>query len=82
MESSQEITDFQCSQLLGPSQYCRIQPIFEENFRIDSADRIQDILEFARHRVDLAPAVTWINKNWHSGLWKPQSSKQRRIRGR
>jgi uncharacterized protein len=82
MESSQEITDFQCSQLLGHSQYYRVQPTFEEDFRIDSADRIQDILEFARHRVDLATAVTWINNNWHSSLWTRLLRKPRRIRGR
>jgi uncharacterized protein len=69
LESSQEITDFQCSQLLGRSQYCRVQPMFEADFQIDSADRIPEILEFARNGVDLAPAAVWINENWKSGLW-------------
>jgi patatin-like phospholipase/acyl hydrolase len=69
MESSQEITDFQCSQLLGRSQYCRVQPIFEEDFRIDSANRSLDILEFARDKVDLVPVIKWINENWDPGVW-------------
>jgi patatin-like phospholipase/acyl hydrolase len=69
MESSQEITDFQCSQLLGRSQYCRVQPIFEANFRMDSANRIPEMLEFARNRVDLTSAVAWINESWQSGVW-------------
>jgi patatin-like phospholipase/acyl hydrolase len=69
MESSQEITDFQCSQILGRSQYCRVQPIFHENFRIDSADRIPDIQEFAHAKVDLVPAINWINENWQPGVW-------------
>ena len=29
---------FQCHQLLGESQYCRVQPIFEEDYRMDSVE--------------------------------------------
>jgi patatin-like phospholipase/acyl hydrolase len=78
MESSQEIADFQCSQLLGRSQYCRVQPILEADIRIDSADRIPDILEFARNGVDLAPAAAWINENWKSSPWTRLLKRTRR----
>jgi uncharacterized protein len=68
-ESSQETTDFQCRQLLGDSQYCRIQPIFQEDYRMDSVDRMPEIIDFALKSVHLTQAVNWIRQNWRSGGW-------------
>jgi hypothetical protein len=36
---------------------------------MDSANRIPEMLEFARNRVDLTSAVAWINESWQSGVW-------------
>jgi patatin-like phospholipase/acyl hydrolase len=69
MEASQEITHFQCSQLLGESQYCRIQPIFAEDYRMDSVNRIPQIIEFAENKVDLRPAIDWVGRNWRREGW-------------
>ncbi len=79
MESSQEITDFQCAQLLGSSQYCRVQPIIDAHFKIDSVNRIPDMLEFARNRVDLTPPIVWIRENWQSGVWTRLVNRARRF---
>jgi uncharacterized protein len=69
MEGSQETTHFQCSQLLGEAQYCRIQPIFEEDYRMDSVSRIPDIIRFADNKVDLSQAIDWVDRNWRREGW-------------
>jgi len=69
MEGSQETTHFQCSQLLAEAQYCRIQPIFEEDYRMDSVNRIPEIIEFAEKKVDLSHAIDWIERNWRREGW-------------
>ena len=69
MEASQEIAHFQCQQLLGDSQYCRVQPIFQEEYRMDCVDRISEMMDFARKTVNLTHAVDWIRQNWRYDGW-------------
>jgi uncharacterized protein len=69
MEASQETTHFQCHQLLGESQYCRVQPIFEEDFRMDSVDLIPEMIAFAQTKVDLSRAINWVDRNWRREGW-------------
>jgi uncharacterized protein len=69
MEASQETTHFQCHQLLGESQYCRVQPIFEEDYRMDSVGLIPEMMAFAKSKVDLSQAVNWVDRNWRREGW-------------
>jgi patatin-like phospholipase/acyl hydrolase len=69
MEASQETAHFQCVQLLGNSQYCRIQPIFPEDYRMDSVDRLPEMMDFALKSVNLMPATDWIRQNWRYDGW-------------
>jgi uncharacterized protein len=69
MEASQETTHFQCLQILGEFQYCRVQPIFYEDYRMDSADKIPEIMDFALRSVNLTRAVEWVRKNWRHNGW-------------
>jgi uncharacterized protein len=69
MEGAQETTHFQCVQLLGDSQYCRVQPIFPEDYRMDSVDRIPEMMDFAIKSVNLTQATAWIRQNWRYDGW-------------
>jgi uncharacterized protein len=69
MEASQETAHFQCVQLLGDSQYCRVQPVFQEDFRMDSMERIPQMMDFALKSVNLTHAVDWIRQNWRYEGW-------------
>jgi uncharacterized protein len=69
MEASQETTHFQCLQILGESQYCRIQPMFYEDYRMDSVDQIPEMMDFALKSVNLTRAVEWVRQNWRHNGW-------------
>jgi patatin-like phospholipase/acyl hydrolase len=69
MEASQETAHFQCVQLLGDAQYCRVQPIFPEDYRMDSVERIPEMMDFARKSVNLNGATDWIRQNWRYDGW-------------
>jgi uncharacterized protein len=69
MEASQETAHFQCAQLLGDSQYCRVQPIFPVDHRMDSMDGIPQMVDFALKSVNLTHAVEWIRQNWRYEGW-------------
>jgi patatin-like phospholipase/acyl hydrolase len=69
MEGSQETTHFQCAQLLGDSQYCRVQPVFQEDYRMDSVHLIAEMMDFALNSVNLTTATDWISLNWQFDGW-------------
>jgi patatin-like phospholipase/acyl hydrolase len=69
MEGSQETTHFQCAQLLEEWQYSRIQPTFARDYRMDSVDRIPEMIDFALKSVNLTRAIDWVRQNWRYDGW-------------
>jgi hypothetical protein len=58
------IADYQCRRLLG-GRYHRLAPAFapEEDFPLDSVERIPELVAFAE-QVDIAPAARWLRRHW------------------
>jgi hypothetical protein len=65
LEGTNGIADFQCRQILGDDQYCRLAPTFPPGIAIDQdeVDRIPYMIEFAE-QVDIAPAAVWLRTHW------------------
>lgn len=51
------------SQLLGPGQYCRLNPVLSEPIGLDEYKKIPELVKLGRE-YDLNAAINWINANW------------------
>jgi len=65
LDSSQEVTDFQCTHLLG-SHYHRIDPILPREICLDGEKDSAVIVDLAS-KVDLEPTMRWIQEFWLDG---------------
>jgi uncharacterized protein len=61
LESSADMVDYQCSQVLE-NQYLRINPVLTKPIGLGSIKYIPDLLE-AAEQVDLTPILAWTQKN-------------------
>jgi len=65
LDSSQEVTDFQCIHLLG-SKYQRIDPILPKEIYLDSNKDYALLIDIAKN-VDLTSTLQWIKEVWLDG---------------
>jgi len=65
LDSCMEVTDFQCTHLLGP-HYHRIDPPLPKEVPLDNPNENNLLSDLAR-KVDLAPTYAWINQHWLDG---------------
>lgn len=73
LDSSQEVTDFQCAHLIG-ANYHRIDPILPREICLDSDKDCALLIELA-NKVDLTETKLWIEEMWMDGPEKhPEAS--------
>jgi len=66
LDSTIEMTEYQCTQLLG-YRYQRIDPALGSNIPIDDPSKIP-LLEHIANQVDLSHTKDWLLKFWRQGL--------------
>eukprot|EP01113_Clastostelium_recurvatum_P024796 TRINITY_DN2963_c0_g1_i3.p1 TRINITY_DN2963_c0_g1~~TRINITY_DN2963_c0_g1_i3.p1 ORF type:complete len:377 (-),score=85.65 TRINITY_DN2963_c0_g1_i3:46-1137(-) len=66
LDSTAEVTDYQCAQLLG-DKYQRVDPPLPTNIPLDEPDKIP-ALEALAMKVDLEPTKKWLHEKWQTGV--------------
>lgn len=61
MDGTMHVASYYCQQVLGDSQYFRLNNYLPKPIDMDAADKIGDVIEYA-NQVDLTKAEVWVKK--------------------
>lgn len=65
LDGGVEVTDFQCSQIIG-DRYARVNPPLPKNMPLDCPAQMPTLIQLA-NAIDLSPTLSFIEKYWKSG---------------